>query len=214
MTRLGDEPISDEVLDEMMQEADLNGDGQIQYDGEVSSFWRHKLLVYNFSWITCFLLKLPVHFLRVYHDHAQDHGRGKWHWADDRCQFVEKRRLQKEEMNARTWPEVVLCAVKCAYIMLDAVRARTNCSSLPVQFRSQSVVLRLVRMYFQPAINMSGRSNVFFTSFDVTDSNFTHKYCTYYVFCVVKHVHTTVLANGRLYLCLLYVLRSYVFLDY
>ena len=33
MTRLGDEPISDEVLDDMMAEADLNGDGQIQYDG-------------------------------------------------------------------------------------------------------------------------------------------------------------------------------------
>ena len=49
MTRLGDEPISDEVLDEMMQEADLNGDGQIQYDGELSSALTSQTHVYNFS---------------------------------------------------------------------------------------------------------------------------------------------------------------------
>ena len=152
MTRLGDEPISDEVLDEMMQEADLNGDGQIQYDGEVSSFWRHKLLVYNFSWITCFLLKLPVHFLRVYHDHAQDHGRGKWHWADDRCQFVAKRRLQKEEMNARTWPEVVLCAVKCAYIM----HSRRCESSYELQQSSCPISITVSRTPIGPNVFSTG----------------------------------------------------------
>ena len=34
MTRLGDEPVSEETIDDMIEEADLNGDGVIQYEGQ------------------------------------------------------------------------------------------------------------------------------------------------------------------------------------
>ena len=37
MMNLG-EKVTDEELDEMMREADLNGDGQIDYEGEISQF--------------------------------------------------------------------------------------------------------------------------------------------------------------------------------
>lgn len=34
MTKLGDEPVGEDIIDEMIAEADLNGDGVIQYEGK------------------------------------------------------------------------------------------------------------------------------------------------------------------------------------
>ena len=44
MTNLG-EKLTDEEVDEMMKQADIDGDGQVNYEGEISSQYSHQMML-------------------------------------------------------------------------------------------------------------------------------------------------------------------------